>query len=360
MTNNITNRQLFFMLLLTIFTSFELPHTMMNITGRSSWIPIIIVSIIFSLAAIIIAKLNTMFTNKALFDYGQIIVGKFITYLIIIFYLIYFFMVSTYLNLKLMDIISSNFMPYTPKLIMISPAIILFCYIAYKGITNIARLFEIYGLIFLITILYLCFFMIADGMKENILPIYNNNETKRLLESIKELIIPFGGLEILFFIPFNAKNKKAPSVAFFTILIIGLLYVLIVESTIMILGVNNTKFINDPFIEAMKIIDVPIIERADILYLTFGLSCAFTGINIVLTGILEWTCKIFKKVRRHIMAIIIAIISFIFYYLASYLKDPDKIFLSFAFYLELIASFLIPVFLFIITKIKKLGDNKVE
>ncbi|MGI5877849.1 MAG: GerAB/ArcD/ProY family transporter [Christensenellales bacterium] len=50
---------------------------MAETAGRSSWIPIIAVSLIFGVAAVIITKLNNMHQGKVLFDYSQEIVGRF-------------------------------------------------------------------------------------------------------------------------------------------------------------------------------------------------------------------------------------------------------------------------------------------
>lgn len=85
MINSVTNRQMVFIIFLTLstYTTIDLPKVMAETAGRSSWIPILIVSLIFALAATIITKLNNMYQNKVLFDYGQEIVGKFFTYLII-------------------------------------------------------------------------------------------------------------------------------------------------------------------------------------------------------------------------------------------------------------------------------------
>ena len=77
MTNSITNRQMFFIIFLTLtsYTTINLPKTMAQTAGRSSWIPIMAVSIIFGGAAVIITKLNNMYQGKVLFDYSQEIVG---------------------------------------------------------------------------------------------------------------------------------------------------------------------------------------------------------------------------------------------------------------------------------------------
>ena len=355
MTNSITNRQMFFIIFLTLtsYTTINLPKTMAQTAGRSSWIPIMAVSIIFGGAAVIITKLNNMYQGKVLFDYSQEIVGKVFSRLIASYYLLFFLIFDVYLKLKLVGLLKSNFLPQTPQFIMLLMGISLFGYVAYKGITNIARMFEIIGALFLFVTIGLCAAMLLEGTSYSILPFFNITETKEYMNTMRDLATPFTGLAVLFIIPFTAQNKKAPKVAFFTLLFIGLFYVLIVEGTIMILGINNTIAFNDAFIEAIKIVELPVIERTDIFYLTFGLTSLFAGMIIVFTGIVEFACKLFPKVKRHIIVIAIAIVCFIICSFGLNINNMNDVFESFAPYLVLTSSILIPTLLFIIAQVKK-------
>lgn len=355
MTNSITNRQMFFILFLTLttYTTIDLPKVMAQDAGRSSYIPIIIASIVFGIAAIVIVKLNNMFSGQVFFDYSQKVIGKFSAYVFAIYYIIYFFIIGVFLKLKMVNILTSNFLPKTPEFVFLLSGVVLFAYVAYKGITNIARMFEIYGISFLLITIFACAFMISQGTKYNVLPLFNSSEVKDYAKTLKDLIVPFGGIEILLIIPLTIKNKKAPKLAFFSLLFIGLFYALVVESTIMILGINNTIVLNDSFIEAIKITEAPVIERLDILYLTFGLSSLFSGMIIIFVAVVELVCKIFSKVKRYIIVIAIAILFFVASLFALKIKDFNKTFGYFDFYLVLISAIFIPTIVFIVAKIRK-------
>ncbi|MFZ7134042.1 MAG: GerAB/ArcD/ProY family transporter [Eubacteriales bacterium] len=355
MTNSITNRQMFFIMFLTLttYTTIDLPKIMAQTAGRSSWIPIMAASIVFGGAAVIITKLNNMYQEKVLFDYSQEIVGRIFSRLIASYYLLFFLIVGVYLKLKLVGLLKSNFLPQTPQFIMLLMGISLFGYVAYKGITNVARMFEIIGALFLVVTVGLCAAMLLEGMSYSILPFFNITETKEYMNTMKDLATPYTGLAILLIIPFTAQNKKAPKVAFFTLLFIGLFYVLIVESTIMLLGINNTIALNDAFIEAIKIVELPVIERTDIFYLTFGLTSLFAGMIIVFTAILEYACRLIPKVKRHIIVITIGIVFFILCLFALNINNMRDVFESFAPYLVLTSTILIPTLLLIIAQVKK-------
>lgn len=294
-----------------------------------------------------------MFLGKVFFDYSQEIVGKFFTYIIVFYFILYFLITGVYLKVKLVNLLTSNFLPKTPKFVLLLFAIVLFGYVAYKGITNIGRILEIYGASFLLITVGICILMLMGGTKYNILPFYNASDIKEYAKTMKNLAVAYSGIEVLLIIPFTEKNKKAPKIAFFTLLFIGLFYVLIVESTIMILGLNNTIVLNDSFIEAIKITEAPVIERLDIFYLTFGLASLFSGKIIAFAAVVELTCRILSKLKRHIVVITIAMLFFILSLLALNIQDIGRVYKSFAFYLVLISSFIIPITLFILAKVKK-------
>jgi len=356
-TNSITNRQMFFIIFisLTTYTTIDLPKTMAQGAGRSSWIPIIVTSLIFGVAAIIITKLNNMFLGEVFFDYSQKIVGKFFAYVIACYFILYHLLIGVYLKLKLVGLVTSNFLPKTPHFLLLLFGIALFAYVSYKGITNIARMLEIYGVAFLIITVGICALMLVGGTKYNILPFFTVSEISGYAKTMRDLIVPFSGIEVLFIIPFTVNNKTATKTAFITLLFIGLFYVLIVESSIMILGINNTILLNDSFIEAVKITNVPIIERLDIFYLTFGLASLFSGMIIVFTTVVEFTCKIFSKVKRHIVVISVGFGFFILCMFGSKINDMETVYEKFAYYFVLISSLVIPITVYVLAKIKKLG-----
>ncbi|MFA9380522.1 MAG: endospore germination permease [Acetanaerobacterium sp.] len=355
MSNSVTNRQMFFIIVLTLtaYTTIDIPKRMAEAAGRSSWIPILVSCVVFALAAVIITKLNNMFQGKVFFDYSQQIIGKFLTYLIGVCFILYFFIIGIYLKLELVGMLSSNFLPQTPKFVMLAFSIPIFAYVSYKGITNIARLFEICGAMFVIITLGICLLMVSQGMSENVRPFYNPNEAKRFWNEASRFLTPFGGIEVLLIIPFTPINKKAPRVAFFTLIFIGLFYVLIVESTIMMLGVNNTMAYNESFIEAIKIVEAPVIERTDMFYLTFGLLSLFTGMIIVFTLIVEFACKIFSKAKRIIIVVAIGILFYVLTMFSFNAEHIKSVYDSFMPYLVLVFSIFIPTIIFIVAKVKK-------
>ena len=167
------------------------------------------------------------------------------------------------------------------------------------------------------------------------------------------MVSVFGGLEHLFMIPFTQNNKKAPKVAFFAILFIGVMFVLIVEGSINMLGINNAITYTDTFIEAIKLAEAPVIERTDIFYLTFGMASFFAGLIILYYSTVELILRMFQKANRKLVITVIGVLT----YAASLvllkipsIADTAKKILP---VIVLFSAAAFPTLLFIIAKIRR-------
>ena len=355
MTNSITNKQMFFILILTLtsYTTIDMPKFMAQSAGRSSWILIMTAAPIFGLAAVITTKLNNMYSGKVMFDYSQEIAGTFVSRAICIYYLLYFVLIGVYLKIRLVNFLTSNFLPKTPQAIVLAISVTLFGFVSYRGITNVARLFELYGAAFLATTITLCVIMLTQGMTYSILPLINPNEIKKLPDALPFILFPFGGIEVLLIIPFTKVNKKASLVAFLTLVFIGLFYILIVDGTVSILGINNTILYGDSFIEAIKVVDVPILERPDIFYLTIGLTSLFAGMIMIFLCVLEYACRILPNIHRLTITVVTGIILYILSLIALAINDFSKKADYFVPYLIVVSGLILPVILFVLAKWKR-------
>ena len=233
----------------------------------------------------------------------------------------------------------------------------LFAFVSFKGVTNVARLFELYGFAFLLTTITICAIMLPQGMIYNIRPLVNPNEIKEFPAAIPKLLFPYGGIEVLLIVPFAKCNRRSALVGFLTLVFIGLFYVLIVESTVSILGINNTAFYSDAFIEAIKVVNVPIIERPDIFYLTVGLTSLFSGMTMVFLSVLEFSCRLFAKVSRHVMTLVCGAVLYALCMFALGIKDITGVLDACAPYMVLVSGILLPGTLLVLSLVKGKGGD---
>ncbi|HWQ51926.1 MAG TPA: GerAB/ArcD/ProY family transporter, partial [Terriglobales bacterium] len=318
----------------------------------SGWITLLAMALVFGGAAVVITKLGGLFPGKALYDYSKEIAGTFVARAITVYYILYFIVIGVNLKIKLIDFLQENFLPKTPRYIILGVSVGLFGYVSHKGITCVARLFELYGTMFLITTVGLCLIAFPQGIAYNILPLYNPLEAGKLITAVPKLIFPFGGIEVLLVIPLTRANKKAPRVAFFTLMMIGLFYIMVVECTIMVLGLNNSALYNDALIEAIKIVQIPVLERPDIFYLTVGLTSLFAGMVMVYVALLEHVGKLLPKVSRVKLVVSAGILLYGIGMLMMNVDDIGSILDRIVVLPLLISGFLIPGALLIAAKIK--------
>jgi len=359
LANSVTNGQMFFILVLTVssYTTIDIPKIVAQTAGRSGWMLILAFALVFGLAASMIVWLNNHFQGKVLFDYGQEIIGMVGSRVIVIYYLLMFILVGAYLKIRLVNFLSSNFLPKTPQAAMLAICVALFGFVSYHGVTNVARLFVLFGTLFLITTIALVTVMLSQGMSFNMESFVNPDEIKEFPSALIHFVFLFRGISVLFIIPFTQANRRAELASFGTLAFIGVLYIMIVEGTISILGINNTILYSDSFIEATKVTNIPIIERTDIFYLTVGLMSLFAGMIIVFLGTLEFACRLFPQISRLIMTIITSVILYALSVLALGINNVTEVMDKIAPYLTLVGSVIIPAILVALTKIRKLGGS---
>lgn len=366
MSNTVTNRQIFFILFLTLTTVaiVQIPKTMAQSAGTGSWITIIIVSLIFAVGAYALASLNNLFQGMVLFDYSKELVGKIGSWLLAVYYSLYFFTVLISLEHSLTNMMKANFLHDTPQWFILLATMPVCGYVAYKGVTNVARLFEIYGVIFILITILVHVIMLFEGKVNNILPLIIPSEAGNYISAIKDAIFPFLGIEILTIIPLTEKNgKKAAKTAFLTLLGVGLLYILVVESSIMMVGIDEVSEYNYPMIFAIRLVQLPflkVFERVDILYLTVGFLGIIAGLSIVYLSIVENICRMLPKSNRLFIVLLVSLAAFMLGMVTQSFENIDKILNETLTLSGIAAALFIPIVLLLVAKVKKHAKNKVS
>ncbi len=358
MTNTITNKQMFFILLLSL-TSYSIVVIAKDLAasaGTGAWLVILITSLIFGLAAMVIVKLGTMFAGQSLFEYAPGLIGKPFTVLISLYYIIYLFFILVFLVYSLSRMLHFDFFPKSPMWSFPLLGLPVYCYVAYKGITNVARLAEIVGIGFFITAIIVHIVMATEGNLDSILPLFNTADLGKYASGFNYSIFSFLGIELLLAMPQSAKNKKPVKKAFLSLLVIGVFYVIVIESGIMKLGIHDIVNYKDALIIAIRDTSpraLEIVSRLDILYLTVGFGGLFVGISIMLLVIVEYICRIFPKASRLLVVTAAGIAVYVAILVVSGIKGYEKFTVQIGIFLGLVSSIAIPCMLLIAATAKK-------
>jgi spore germination protein len=343
---------------LTAYSAIDISRIMAESAGRGGWIPVIAASLVFGVMAVVITRLNNMYQGKALYDYSKKIVGDFFGVTISVFYILYFLSIEVFLNKKLVSILQAEFFQKTPDWALLALGIFVFGCIAYRGVTNIARFFEIICTVYLLTLFYVHITMLTQGIRFNTLPLFQSSDIPRYINAMKQTILPFLGIEALTVIPFNQRNgNKATATAFFSVIFVGFIYAVIVISCISVLGPDNIQYYSNPLIEAVRIVQNPMLQRFDILFLTVGFFGLISGISLTYLLIVEYTCKVFLRTKRIVIVIITGVITAVLCMIAFKLKNFDKMSRGVISAAGLLSAGGIPLILFFIAKVRNRGKE---
>ncbi len=364
MPNTITNRQMFLILFMTItaVSSVEISKVAAQSVGRSGWVSILLTALLFAAVAYLWTRLNNLHQGKMLFDYSKELVGSVGAYFLGVYFAQYFITMFVALDLYMSNLLQANFLPKTPPWVTSLALLPVIGFVANKGVTNTARLVEIYGLILIVTSVMVHVVMLMEGDIYYILPLFNAAETGTILSSVKEFIFSFLGVEVLAMIPFTKKSSpKAGVTAIAALLLIGVWYVLNVESCIMMIGVDEIVHYNFPWIMAFRQVEIPVLkafQRIDLLYLTVGFIGVFAGLSVIYLSIVEFICRMLPKVKRYWVVMAVGALIFVTEIILFGINNIHSMLKHYLVYSGVLVAGVVPLVLLIITKVKNHGRKK--
>ena len=358
MQNTVNNRQVGFILFITISTASiaTIARTMALSAEHGAWITLLIASLAFGAMAGLIVKLNQMNEGKMLYEYSRELTGKYIAFLIGLFYLLYFFVFSVYYCNTFDLLIKSSFLMKTPVWALLLAGIPVYGVIAYKGIRNIGRLAEIVGIIFLIVTIILFVSMLVQGTFSFILPLYDPADTDKYLLSLKNAVEPFLGIEVLLIIPFIKKQKKTAKTAVLTVVGIGLFYILDVYGCYAMIGMDEIVYHRFPLVDSIRLVEyqkIEFLQRLDIVYDTIGFMRVFVGKSMLYLVIVELLCKMLPKAKRLVIVVIVGVAVMLGSAVTIGMPDILQTQASILSIGGIAAAFAIPLTLLVIAKVKK-------
>ena len=359
----ITMRQMVLILFVVMLmnATVDLPKTMMEYAGLGGWVTILMASVLFGLAGVLVVAMSNRFPGKMLYDYTEQLTGKFIARVLAALFTVYFILYAVLLFSTYCNILHDNFLIKTPQWFVLLFSMPVFGYAAYKGITNVARMFEIIGVAVFVVALSIHAAMLLLGRPEYVLPLYIPAETGRVFSALPHTFVPFFGVALITAVPISVKKKKRSLwTVFLAILCIGLILVFVTETCIMMIGPNEIVHYTDPLVVAIRLVEIPKVEfltRVDILYLIFGFLGFYAAIIILYSSAVEFASKMLPKLHRLVTTAAIGLIIFVLSLFTFGIDNFRVFFASKMTFGPLIAIALISI-LWVIAKIKKAGEAK--
>lgn len=358
MENNVTNKQFAFIIYCIVvgYGIIDLPKSTAEIGGTGGWVAILISTLMFMVITYIITYLQYEYEGKTLYEYSQQLVGKIITYVLVIIYIIYFFLYFTMIIRIFCETISLTVLPKTPIIYMLITLYIVIYYEIVHGIDVMARLCEIYAFCNIIFSILFGLILFSQGKIVDIRPLFIPQDIGTYFKSISKMINPFLGMEILMVIPVNkSRNNNLPRYTSLMIGFIGSLYIYISLSAISVVGVESIVTTKASIFDIAKGTDIYYLEflrRLDGIYFlawTLNIVCA---VSLWGYGVIVFVNKCFKNRKYKLMVISVILLSFTVGQLPKSIDEVNKV-ITYTSYLGIVTSLIIPVTLFFITKVKK-------
>jgi spore germination protein len=358
MNETLTNKQIAFVVFQIVvgYGIVSLPKQVAEIGGTGGWIALVISTLIFILVTNMFLYLGYTHKNQTLYEYSVSLVGKYVSKIIVVVYIIYFTLFSSALIRISSETIKITVFEKTPPIIFIISFYLILYYTIIKRLRVFARLSEIYGIIFIIAILIIQFIMFTSGDYINLRPFIVAADIPAYLAGVPKILFSFYGVEIIAIIPLCAKNNKNVF-KYSSIMVgfIGFLYIIIVESCISLMGADNIIHYQDPLFVAIRRLDIPYLEflrRPDgIFIMAWLMSLICTTIGTAY-GAVVLLSKLFNKISFNLITAAYILMSFFICVAPKTFSQVEDL-IRFINNFGVIPVIIIPIILLIVTKIKK-------
>lgn len=363
MNENLTNRQIAFILFGVIvgYGIMGLPKNVTENAGTGGWITLLISTVIAIIFTCIFTYLGYVHENKTIYEYSELLTGKFITGVFMILFFIEFFSFFTMAIRASSEVIKLTVLIKTPVWSLSLFFYLVVYYAVIKRLRIIARILEYYGMLIIIAYLIIHFLISTQGKLINLRPYFGSTDIMTYFKSSIVTLLPFLGIEILAIIPFNKKvnNKKVFKYTVSMIVFIGFLYILVVESCVSVIGVDGIIYYKDALLATIRRIDIEWLQylrRLDGIFLMSWIMSIFCTVTIFAYGSIFLLSKYFRNVSFNLLAFIVMAISFYLSQVPETFDEIQKI-MDYSSYLGFATIVFIPVLLLIITKVKRYDKN---
>ncbi|MGE5328774.1 MAG: GerAB/ArcD/ProY family transporter [Deltaproteobacteria bacterium] len=361
MNETLTSRQIAFIIFAAIIgQTLYIPKFVAESGGTGGWI-------ILALSVPIVIILTYMYTylgyvhkNKTLYEYSQLLVGKYVTYIFSAVYIIYFFLFFSANSRLLCENINIFIMPKTPVNAIFILLISVIYLILSKKLRVIGRLCEFYGTIFMIGMFTVLTIISSQGKLINIRPFFGSVDMITYIKGLPNMIIPFLGFEVLAYIGIARENtKKVFKYTALIVVFIGAYFIYMTEACISVIGVDDITHYKLSLFTTLRSIDVPYLDflkRLDGVTMVLWFMSTTCHLTVFSYGAVIFISKCFKKIRYEIILPVVLVLSFIISKIPQTYNQAEDM-LKYTSYLTVLTSLIIPLTLLIITKVKKYDKN---
>ncbi|QIZ10130.1 endospore germination permease [Priestia megaterium] len=332
-------------------------------TKQDAWIYILIGMVSSLLLMVVYTQLSTYYSGDTLVQMLPKIIGKFLSYPVILLYIAHFTYSAARACRELGDLIVSTILTETPILVVIGSFMVLMIYCLLGGVETLGRMAEIVFpiYIFALILIWLLLLSVDPFDVKNLTPILGNGVTPLLKKAIPKAInFPFSEtIVIMMFFPFLSNKQNIRKIGLSSLVIGGIL--LTVNSIMMISTLGPEIYSKDLFtlLAATQMVSVAdFLERFDALVILMMVSGVFFKVGGFTFGASIAISQLFKlkQTRSVLIALGLIITPLSLISSPNYVEHLDFGFKFYVPYFMTLLQIIVPILLLFIAMIrKKLG-----
>lgn len=363
MNQSLTNKEVAFIIFGSVVGSgiIAMPRIVGAIVGTGAWISILISTSMALMAVYVNLRVGYTFKDKSIYEYSEQLVGKFFAKIIITAYIVFFFLMTVYLIELSARLVKISILVKTPMWAIVLFYFALVFYSTKEGIGLIAKVSQIYGIVIIIGVFIIHVLMFTQGEVVNLRPLFYPVPISEYIYAAQKITMSFFGVEILSVISLSDSNKGVIKHGIYMILFIGIIYILIVESCISVMGINDIVNYTDTLLAAVRRINIQFLEifkRIDGIFLLVLITSSFSTVMLYIYGTSFLLNKSFKRLSFKTWDSIVCAIGFILVLFPKTSYGRFAKLKPFIGYLGMACMFFIPIIFLIIIKVKKY-DKKI-
>ncbi|GMQ63890.1 GerAB/ArcD/ProY family transporter [Vallitalea maricola] len=355
MKDTLTNKQIAFIVFGATagYAIISLPKSIGETAGTGGWIFIVIGICTMIISSYVIVYLGHSFPNKTIFEYMPLLTGKIISSLIIIIIIIYEIIAYSFIIRLTSETIKLTMLIQTPVWALAVLIGSVAFYTLTKSLITLGRIAEIFGLIVIIWAIAITITIFTQGNLTNIKPIFEFRDID-YIEGLSVAAFSMVGIDLITVIPINKANKKLFRHVLIILLIVCLIYVLIIESCISIMGIENIVHYDETLyatVRRIELADLQFLKRLDSVFIIVWLMAVYCSILYEAYIATTLFSKLVKGKKNNIL--LLTLFLSLIVCLAPPSIEITKNILRYASYVGVFINVILPFILLILLIIKK-------
>ncbi|TFE03006.1 GerAB/ArcD/ProY family transporter [Jeotgalibacillus salarius] len=357
--NKITGWQLCFLTLQTQLgiSALSMPTDIAAEAGQDAWISMILGGLTVQGIIIIYIWLIMRCKTVSYFDFLSMVYGKFLGKMLLLFTILYLIFMLLMVISSFQQLITDWINIFTPTWMILLLLLIPSLYLAIDNITLIAR-FSMLISFFIPVLLIVILFVYAAPQFLYLLPV-GSEGYKAIIKGVVPAVAALSGFEmILFFSHYIKENKRSElKKGLIGSGIVTFIYIYLIISVQVFFYIDELKIVPYPVLYIMKALSLMIIDRVDILFLTFWIIIS-TAVCINYLFVTGTGVQSLLNLKTHKYAVVA--ITFIVFVISIFIESKVEINMiqNQLFSMLLVFAVLIPTLTLMVSFLrKKVGDS---